>query len=296
MRIVISGATGLIGSALVHCLRADGHTVHRLVRSSGEKGDIPWEPLAGKLDSISLERTDALIHLAGESVAGGRWTPAKKEAIRNSRVKSTQLLASTISRLSNPPKIWLCASAIGWYGDRGDVVLNEDSAPGEGFLASVCKAWEEAAGPAAAKGVRVVNLRFGVVLSPNGGALKQMMTAFKLGAGGIMGDGGQFISWIVLNDAIRAISHALGNPFVVGPLNIVSPNPVTNRELTKTLGRVLRRPTVVRMPAALARLVFGEMAGEMFLASTRVHPKRLLESGFVFDAPDLEPALRGMIG
>lgn len=296
MRIVISGATGLIGSSLVQCLRADGHTVDRLVRASSDKGDILWNPLAGNLEPSSLERADALIHLSGESIASGRWTPAKKQAIRDSRVRSTQLLASTIAQLSDPPKAWLCASAIGWYGNRGDMVLDEDSTPGDGFLAGVCKAWEGATGSVVAKGVRVVNLRFGVVLSPKGGALKQMMTVFKLGAGGVMGDGKQFISWIALHDAIRAILHALGNPFVAGPLNIVSPNPVTNCELTKTLGRVLRRPTVMPMPAALARLVFGEMADEMFLASARVQPKRLLDSGFVFDAPDLEPALREMIG
>jgi hypothetical protein len=296
MRIVIGGASGLIGSALVRHLRAGGHEVRRLVRGSGGDRDIAWDPLAGTFDAAELSGTDALIHLSGESVASGRWTPAKKQAIRDSRVKSTRLLASALSSILDPPKTWLCASAIGWYGDRRDEWLDEDAAPGEGFLAGVCAEWEAATKPAVDAGIRVVNLRFGVVLSPDGGAFKQMMLAFKMGVGGVIGGGDQYVSWITLNDAIRAILHALDNPFVNGPLNVASPNPVTNRELTKTLGHVLHRPTVFPMPAFLARIAFGEMAGEMFLASARVRPKRLVDSGFVFETPQFEAAVRGMLG
>jgi uncharacterized protein (TIGR01777 family) len=242
-----------------------------------------------------LNGTDALIHLSGEGVAGGRWTAAKKRAIRDSRVKSTQLLASALTSLDNPPKTWLCASAIGWYGDRGSVWLDEDAAPGDGFLAGVCQEWEEATKPAVNVGIRVVNLRFGVVLAPVGGAFKPMMTAFKMGVGGVIGSGEQYISWITLEDAVRAIAHTLENPFVTGPLNVVSPNPVTNRTLTKTLGAALRRPTLFSMPAFAARLAFGEMADELILASARVQPKRLLDSGFTFASPEFDAAARAMV-
>ena len=296
MRIVVGGASGLIGTALVDCLRASGHEVWRLVRQGGAKDGIPWDPASGKLDATELNGADALIHLSGESVASGRWTAAKKRAIRDSRILSTQLLASALVAIDRPPRTWLCASAIGWYGDRGDAWLDEDAAPGAGFLAGVCAEWEAATEPAKDAGVRVANLRFGVVLSPDGGALKQMTTAFKLGVGGVIGNGKQYVSWIAIGDAVRAIGHALENPFLIGPVNVVSPNPVTNRELTKTLGAVLHRPTLLPMPAFLARTALGEMADEMFLASARVRPKRLIDSAFVFDLPELGPALRAMLG
>ncbi len=295
MRIVVGGASGLIGTALVKELRAQGHHVQRLVRRAQPDGDISWDPIAGKLDASQLNGADALIHLSGEGVASGRWTDTKKQAIRDSRVNSTQLLAKSLISIDNPPKTWLSASAVGWYGDRGDTWLDEDAGPGKGFLAGVCKEWEEATKPAANAGIRVANLRFSVVLSADGGAFKTMMTAFKLGAGGIIGNGKQYISWITLDDAVRAIIQALKDPNVNGPVNIASPNPVTNRELTKALGAALHRPTVFPMPAILARLAFGEMADEMFLASTRVRPKRLLDTGFNFASPTFDGALQAIL-
>lgn len=296
MRIVLGGASGLIGSALAQELTGRGHDVRRLVRSGGRADGIPWDPAAGVLDPTALNGVDAVIHLSGESVASGRWTAARKKSIRDSRVRSTQLLANAIAAVDTRPATWLCASAIGYYGDRGGAWLDETSPAGNGFLAGVCQEWEAATAPAANAGVRVANLRFGVVLSRDGGALKQMAAAFKLGAGGVIGTGTQYMSWITLRDAVRAVLHTLEGPSVRGPVNIVSPNPVTNRELTKAVGAALRRPTVLPMPAPLARLVFGEMANEMFLASTCVRPMRLLESGFVFEAPELAPALCAMLG
>lgn len=295
MRIIISGASGLIGSALVGELRAVGHDVRRLVRFGGAKDDIPWDPNAGTLDAGKLSGADALVHLSGESVAGGRWTDARKRAIRESRITSTALLASALTKIDSPPSTWLCASAIGWYGNRGDEWLDEDAPAGEGFLAGVCTEWEAATKPAADAGIRVVNLRFSVVLSPDGGALKQMASAFRLGVGGVIGSGDQYMSWITLNDAVRAIVHVLGNPFISGPVNIATPNPATNRELTKALGNALHRPTILPMPAFAARLAFGEMADEMFLASARVKPKKLQDSGFTFERPELGPAINQML-
>lgn len=295
MRVIVSGGSGLIGTALIRELGAAGHDLTQLVRDRPVDGRIVWNPLEGRLDASAINGADVLVHLSGEGVASGRWTAAKKQSIRDSRVKSTKLLADTIRRVENPPATWLCASAIGYYGNRGDDWIEEDSAPGTGFLADVCREWEEAAASAADAGVRVVNLRFAVVLSPDGGAFRQMMTAFKLGAGGVIGSGKQYISWITLEDAVRAVLHVLENPFVSGPVNLSSPNPVTNRELTKALGRALRRPTILPLPAALARLVFGEMADEMFLASTRVRPRKLVESGFSFNQPNLDAALHAML-
>jgi hypothetical protein len=255
-----------------------------------------WDPLAGVLDADALNNSDVLIHLSGENVSSGRWTPARKQAIYDSRVKSTKLLASTISSVERPPQAWLCASAIGWYGSRGDEWLDEDSGPGSGFLAAVCRDWEDATKPAADAGVRVVNLRFAVILSSRGGAFKQMMSAFRLGIGGVIGDGSQYVSWITLEDALRAVCYLIDNPFYSGPVNIASPGPVTNRDLTKALGAALHRPTILPMPAPAARLIFGEMADEMFLASTRVRPKRLTDGGFTFESQKLEDALRTLLG
>ncbi|MDZ4859051.1 MAG: TIGR01777 family oxidoreductase [Candidatus Hydrogenedentes bacterium] len=295
MRIIIGGGSGLIGHALDDQLRESGHEIQHLVRKAPGGADILWDPNAGRLDVEALSGADILVHLSGEGVASGRWTAAKKQAIRDSRVKSTQLLASALTSISAPPKVWLCASAIGWYGSRGDEWLDEDSSPGTGFLADVCKEWEDSTLPARDAGIRVVNLRFGIVLAADGGAFKQMMTAFKFGVGGVIGDGKQYISWIDIRDVVQAILHALDNPFIAGPLNVCSPSPVTNHELTKTLGHVLKRPTFLSMPAGVARFALGEMADEMLLASTRVTPKRLEESGFTFAARELEPALRNAI-
>jgi uncharacterized protein len=295
MKILISGAAGLVGSALVPAVQSNRHEVIALVRSStaaqSRQGSIIWDPLSGKLDPAPLEGIDATVHLAGENIAARRWTPTQKTRIRESRVAGTCLLAETLAKLTEPPRVLVCASAIGFYGDRGDQVLNEDSPPGTGFLADTCRDWEAAAKPAADRGVRVVHLRTGIVLASGGGALAKMLPAFRLGVAGIIGSGKQFMSWISLADLISAISYALSNETLRGPVNAIAPNAVTNYEFTKTLGRVLGKPTLFPMPAFVARLAFGEMADELLLASTRVEPKRLLDSGFRFGFPKLDAAL-----
>jgi len=297
MKVAVTGSSGLVGSALVPQITAGGHQVVRLVRSQGARpGEIPWNPEAGTLDRAALEGFGAIIHLAGESIAGGRWTEAKKKRIRDSRVGSTRLLATTIAGLSRPPQVLVCASAIGCYGDRGDELLREDSPPGDDFLAGVCRAWEGAAEPAARKGVRVVHQRFGMILSPKGGALAKMLLPYRLGAGGPIGTGRQHVSWITLDDVLGVIGHALAAGTLSGPVNTVSPHPVTNREFARALGRVLRRPAILPMPAFAARLVFGEMADALLLSSQRVEPARLIASGYRFLYPDLEPALRHLLG
>jgi hypothetical protein len=298
MRILVSGSTGLVGSALVPALGGAGHDVVRLVRSEAAGGGsaVRWDPAAGRLDAAALEGLDAVVHLAGESVAAGRWTAAKKERIRASRVDGTRLLCRALAGLSRPPRVLACASAIGFYGSRGDEVLKEESAPGSDFLAGVCKEWEAAAEPASRKGIRVASLRFGMILSPAGGALAKMLLPFRLGAGGILGDGRQYVSWIAIDDVLGAIQHVLSSQPLRGPVNVVAPRPVTNREFTRTLGRVLGRPTIVPMPAFAARVVFGEMADALLLSSARVEPARLLSSGHRFRFPDLEGALRHLLG
>jgi len=245
--------------------------------------------------SAGHDELDAVVHLAGENIAGARWTQRQKTLIRDSRVKGTRVLSDLMGRRSPPPKVLVCASAIGYYGDRGDEILREDSASGSGFLPDVCREWEAACQPAAAKSIRVVNLRIGIVLSQAGGALAKMLTPFKLGAGGVIGSGRQYMSWIALDDVASAIHHALTHDSLRGPVNAVAPNPVTNRDFTRTLGRVLSRPTLFPMPAFVARLALGEMADALLLASARVVPARLLESGFVFRYPDLVGALRHLL-
>jgi hypothetical protein len=300
MRVLISGSTGLVGSALVPFLTTGGHEVVRLVRSQTQippaTGALTWDPAAGKLEAAALEGFDAVVHLAGEGIAAARWTERQKARIRDSRVQGTRLLAETIARLKSPPKVFVSASAIGYYGDRGDEILTEASPSGANFLADVCRAWEAAAEPARQAGVRVVAARFGVILSPRGGALKQMLTPFRMGAGGVLGSGRQFMSWIALDDAVGGLHHALVHPELAGPVNIVAPRAATNAEFTKTLGRVLSRPTIFPVPAGIARLVFGQMADELLLASARVEPRRLLESGYQFRYPELEDALRHVLG
>ena len=296
MKILVSGSSGLVGSRLVPSLATAGHQVVRLVRAaSGPGASITWDPVRGSLEAAALEGFDAIVHLAGESIAAGRWNAAKKRRIHDSRVLSTALLSGTIARLSRPPRVLLCASAIGFYGDRGDAILREDSPSGEDFLSRVCRAWEGASEPAARKGVRVVRHRFGMILSPAGGGLAKMIPPFKLGAGGRLGTGRQFISWIAIDDVLGALEHALDTPALSGPVNTVSPSPATNDEFTRTLGHVLRRPTIAAMPAFAARLLFGEMAGALLLSSQRVEPQRLVESGYRFRFPDLEPALRHLL-
>lgn len=298
MRILISGATGLVGSSLVPLLTTGGHEVLRLRRSSSSAGPsaVAWDPRVGLTDPSSVGSFDAVVHLAGESIASGRWTAARKELIRASRVEGTRRLCESMAELPRPPATLVCASAIGYYGNRGEEELDESADPGPGFLANVCRAWEAATEPAVKAGIRVVHVRFGVVLSPRGGALAKMLTPFRLGAGGVMGSGRQYMSWVGIDDAVRAIQHCLITANLSGPVNVVSPSPVTNAEFTRTLGRVLRRPTILPMPAFAARLAFGEMADELLLASTRAIPQRLIETGFRFQDVALEDCLRRLLG
>jgi hypothetical protein len=298
MKILVTGSSGLIGSALVPFLTSGGHNVLRLVREGSKRraGTVQWDPATGAIDSAALQGLDAVVHLAGENISGGRWTADKKARIHDSRVDGTRLLVQTLSGLSRPPKVLVAASAIGYYGDRDVDVVDEDSAPGAGFLADVVREWEAATHPAAPRALRVVNLRFGVVLSPAGGALSTMLPPFRLGLGGPIGSGDQYLSWVTIDDAIGAILHALITPTLAGPVNVVAPNPVTNREFAATLGRVLSRPAFLPLPALVVKLVFGEMGEELLLSSTRVEPHRLKETGYVFRFPELEGALRHVLG
>jgi len=299
MKVVVSGSSGLVGSALVGEFSAGGDIVTRLQRSSPKekKGKaVHWDPGTGTVDIAGLEGQDAVVHLAGENIAGAPWSPERKKMIRDSRIVGTRFLCESLLRLERPPDTLVCASAIGYYGDRGEEILREESGPGEGFLAGVCRDWEEATGEAARKGVRVVNLRIGMVLSAEGGALAKMLPTFRAGAGGRIGSGRQYMSWIALPDLVGAIRHAIATDSLRGPVNAVSPHPVTNREFTKTLGHVLGRPTVAFLPAFAARLLFGEMADELLLASARVEPAKLLASGYRFRLPDAEGAMRYLLG
>ncbi len=297
LRIAVSGAGGLVGGSLVPFLTTGGHEVVRLVRGAGGgPGTARWAPEAGLVSPAAVKPCDAVVHLAGESIAGGRWTAARKLRIRSSRVDGTRNLVRSLGRLERPPRTLVCASAIGYYGSRGEEVLDEDSAPGGGFLAEVCRDWEAAAREANGFGIRVVVLRFGIALSPAGGALAKMMPPFRLGAGGRLGDGRQFMSWVSIDDALGAIYQALLDERLEGAVNVVAPQPVTNRQLTATLGRALGRPTPFPLPASAARALFGEMADEMLLASTRVRPRRLEEAGFAFGDPDLDGALARLLG
>lgn len=297
MKVLISGSRGLIGSALASALTGGGATVARLVRGAAkpDAARITWDPPSGEIDRAALEGFDAVIHLAGENIASGRWTAARKAKIRDSRIQGTRLLAEALSELRSPPQVFVSASAIGYYGNRGDEVLNENSKPGTGFLAEVCQEWERAADPASGRGTRVVHPRFGMVLSPLGGALGRMLTPFRLGAGGVVGSGKQWMSWISLDDAVGALVYCLENHSLSGPVNFVAPQAVTNRDFTRTLGQVLGRPTVLPAPAFALRLALGEMADALLLSSQRVEPARLVAAGYAFLHPGLEAALRNLL-
>ena len=297
MNILVTGSRGLIGRALVPFLTAGGYGVIRLVRSKArsDAGDVVWDPAAGMIDRAALAGLEAVVHLAGESIFG-RWTARKKARIRDSRVHATRLLSESLAQLSRPPRVFVCASAVGFYGDRGSEILREESASGSSFLAEVCREWEAATHAAANAGIRVVNLRTGIVLAAAGGALATMLLPFRLGLGGRIGSGRQFMSWITLDDLLEVILHALRTEALRGPVNAVAPNPVTNLEFTRTLGRVLLRPTLFPVPAFAARLVLGEMADELLLASACVEPAQLLATGFRFRFPELEGALRHLLG
>ncbi len=300
MNIIVSGSHGFIGAALVDSLAAAGHTVSRLSRSRPQPGvqrdaEIYWNPETAYVDTAGLEGKDAVIHLAGESIAE-RWTPKKKSRILQSRVRGTRLLAEALAHLSQPPPVLVSASAIGYYGDRGEEVLTEESAPGGGFLGQVVREWEAATEPASKGGLRVVCLRIGVVLGAGGGALAKMLPPFRLGLGGVVGSGKQSMSWIALDDLVGVVQHVLTAGNLQGPVNAVAPNPVSNHEFTKTLGKVLSRPALFPLPAFAVRLLFGEMGKELLLGSQRVEPVRLQASGYRFRHPELEGALRSVLG
>jgi len=296
MKILIGGSHGLVGTALIKSLEAEGHEIFRLVRHAPtSKTEVEWSPDRYSIALARIEGFDAVVNLAGESIAEGRWTDEKKRRIRESRVKGTKLLGDALANLTVPPKTFVCASAIGYYGNRGDELLTETSAPGNDFLAKVCADWEEATALATEKGIRVMNARFGVILDTNGGALKKMLPPFRMGVGGRIGSGKQWMSWIALDDVIGGIKFALANESVKGPVNFVSPNPVTNAEFTKTLGKVLSRPTIFPIPAFAIKLMFGEMGEALLLGGQRVAPARLAGGGFEFSYPQLEAALGHML-
>jgi uncharacterized protein len=296
MIIAVTGSSGLVGTALLQALKAEGQDVRPIVRRPARNpNEISWDPVAGTIEAAKLNDVDVVVHLAGEGVADRRWNEAVKARIRDSRTDGTKLLCQTLAGLARKPSTLVSASAVGYYGNRGYEIVDESSPPGSSFLAEVCQAWEAATQPARDADIRVVNLRIGVVLDTNGGALSKMLTPFRLGLGGVVGSGQQYIPWITLDDLVRSIQFCIHAAALSGPVNAVAPNPATNRQFTKTLGRVLGRPTIFPMPPFLARLAFGEMADEMILAGARVEPRALTAAGFEFNHPQLEPALRHVL-
>lgn len=296
MKIAIAGSTGFIGAPLVSLLKKEGHHVLRLVRKSEDVTDdvVVWDLEKGVLNSSVLEGIDVAINLSGENIAG-RWNEEKKKKILESRVNVTHNLCESLKNLQRPPKLLINASAAGFYGNQGDRVCTEETASGSGFLADVCRQWEAAAAPAKEKGIRVIFPRFGAVLSPNGGALKKLLLPFKMGLGGMMGSGEQYMSWVALDDVLAIFSFFLSQENLEGPFNVSAPNAITNADFTKILGKVLNRPAVMAMPEFAARLAFGEMADEVLLSSARVEPAKLLKAGYLFRFPDLEGALRHLL-
>ncbi|HSB86930.1 MAG TPA: TIGR01777 family oxidoreductase [Ilumatobacteraceae bacterium] len=296
MRIVISGASGLIGTALTQRLSADGHTTVRLVRRPAQHGEASWDPHSGRLDPAVLEDCDAVVNLSGAGIGDRRWTDEYKRELLSSRIEGTGLLANTMASLDHPPAVFISGSAIGWYGDRGDEDLDESSPPGSDFLSDLCQRWEAATAPAERAGIRTVHIRTGIVLSRRGGSLKKQLPLFKLGIGGRFGSGRQWQSWISIDDEVGAICHLLSAD-VGGPVNLTAPNPVTNAEFTTTLGNVLHRPTLVPTPMLAPKLLFGaELANTLLLSSQRVHPAKLSASGYEFRQATLDAALHAVLG
>jgi len=300
MDVVISGGSGLIGSALARSLDADGHRVVRLTRpeSTAQPGPtIAWDPRAGTIDTVALEGVDVVVNLAGAGIGDKKWSPARKQEVLESRLQATGLLARTVAGLTDPPAVFISGSAVGYYGNRGDETLTEDSAPGEDFLAEVCVQWEDAARPAAEAGLRVAWIRTGLVLDPHGGVLKRLLLPFKLGLGGRTGSGQQFRSWISLADEVSAIRRIIDDSSLGGPIDLTAPNPVTDAEFAATLARVLRRPAKLPTPTLPLKLVYGdELVQQLLLDGQRVMPDKLLASGFTFAHSDVETALRAVLG
>jgi uncharacterized protein (TIGR01777 family) len=306
MRVLLSGSTGLVGTALLGSLQRQKYDVVRLVRPSTrgnsaprarmpEPASLAWDPGAGHLDSAASD-ADAVVHLAGASIADGRWTPARKNILRESRVAATRHLVDSLARLAKPPRIFIAASAVGFYGDRADEALTESSSSGLDFLADLCRGWEAESNHAAEFGARVVILRFGIILARHGGALPRMVFPFRLGVGGRLGSGRQWMSWIALEDAVGMIEFALNKDSVSGPINAVSPEPVRNSDFTRTLGRVLRRPALFPVPGFALRLALGEMAGALLLSSQRVLPEKALKSGYPLSHQSLQQTLSAVLG
>ena len=292
MKVAVSGSTGLVGSRLRKRLIQEDHEVLPIVRRSAKPAEVHWDPAQGAIEADKLEGVNAVIHLAGENIAAGRWTNSLKKKIRDSRVQGTELISRTIAGLQTKPRVLICASAIGFYGDRGSEILTENSPAGEGFLPDLCQQWEAAAQPARDAGIRVVHLRLGIVLNKKGGALAKMLPLFKLGGGGIVGSGQQFWSWITLDDVCGAMLHCLTHDALNGPVNATAPGSVTNREFTKVLAKAVHRWALFPAPAFMLRIVLGEMADGLLLASARVQPTELEKSGYRFQAADLESGLK----
>ncbi|CAM5563001.1 TIGR01777 family oxidoreductase [Streptomyces parvulus] len=294
-RIVVAGASGLIGSALVRSLTADGHEVVRLVRHAPRSADeVRWDPENGRVDAAGLDGCDAVVNLAGAGVGDRRWTDAYKTRIRSSRVHGTTALAEAVAAMERPPRVFVNGSAIGYYGETGDRAVDEGAPAGEGFLPALCVEWEAAAAPAREAGVRTVFTRTGLVVSSGGGAWGRLFPLFRAGLGGRLGDGSQYWSFVALHDEVAAIRHLLEREDLSGPFNLTAPQPLTNREITAAMGRVLRRPTPFPVPAAVLRAALGEMAGDV-LGSARVLPARLEESGFRFAFPEIDGAIRAAL-
>ncbi len=295
MNILITGSSGLIGTHLMDVLTSNDHKVLRMLRSHPDEQAFYWDPSAGIIkmdDSIDI---DAVINLAGPSISDGRWSEKRKKLILDSRVDGTRLLSDTLAAMHNKPKVFISGSAIGYYGDTGDQVVDEDSEPGSGFLAEVAWQWEEATRTASEAGIRTVNIRTGVVLSPEGGMLAKLLLPFKMGLGGIIGSGQQYLSWVSLNEVVNMIHFILENESIAGPVNLVSKQPVTNHTFTKTLGSVLKRPTFIPLPAYVVKLAFGEMGEELLLSGARVLPNRLIEGGYNFKDVDLKSTLASLL-